>query len=194
MPSALAAPLAATPKKVLRVAYSGSESGFDPAQVSDVVSNAVVSSLFDSPLTYDYLARPAKLKPNTAAAMPEVNADHTRFVFRLRPGIFFTDDPAFKGQPRELVAQDYVYSIKRYYDPRTRSPVLGQLQNMGILGLSELRAKALESKTPFPYDVEVDGIRALDRYRFEVRLAQPAPRLPYVFATPGMSGAVAREV
>jgi ABC-type transport system substrate-binding protein len=27
-----------------------------------------------------------------------------------------------------------------------------------------------------------------------VRLAQPAPRLPYVFATPGMSGAVAREV
>ena len=185
---------AAPPLKVLRVAFAGSESGFDPPQVSDVVSNAIVASLFDSPLTYDYLARPARLKPNTATALPEANADFTRFVFRLKPGIFFTDDPAFKGQHRELVAQDYVYSIKRYYDPKTRSPVLGQLQNMGILGLSELRAKALETKTPFPYDVEVDGIRALDRHSFEVRLAKPAPRLPYVFATPGMSGAVAREV
>ncbi len=38
------------------------------------------------------------------------------------------------------------------------------------------------------------GIRALDRYRFEVRVAQPAPRLPYLFATPAVSGAVAREV
>ncbi len=193
-PPAQAQTAAAAAPKVLRVAFAGSESGFDPPQVSDVVSNAIVASIFDSPLTYDYLARPAKLKPHTAVALPEANADFTRFVFRLKPGIFFTDDPAFKGQPRELVAQDYVYSIKRYYDPKTRSPVLGQLQNMGLLGLSELRAQTLEKKTPFPYDVEVDGIRALDRYSFEVRLAKPAPRLPYVFATPGMSGAVAREV
>ena len=191
---AFAQAAAAAPAKVLRVAFAGSESGFDPPQVSDVVSNAVVASLFDSPLTYDYLARPARLKPNTAVAMPEVNADHTRFVFRLKPGIRFSDDPAFQGRERELVAQDYVYSVKRYYDPKTRSPVLAQYQNMGLLGLSELRAKALETKTPFPYDIEVDGIRALDRYTFEVRVAKPAPRLPYVFATPGMSGAVAREV
>jgi ABC-type transport system substrate-binding protein len=186
--------VAAAPAKVLRVTFSGSESGFDPPQVADVVSNAVVASIFDAPLTYDYLARPARVKPNTTVALPEANADHTRWVFRLKPGIFFSEHAAFKGQPRELVAQDYVYSIKRYYDPKTRSPALAQLQNMGILGLGELRAKALETKTPFPYDVEVDGIRALDRYTFEVRLAKPAPRLPFVFATPGMTGAVAREV
>ena len=195
-PSPAAAPL---PTKVLRVAVAGSESGFDPAQISDVVSAAVVASLFDSPLTYDYLARPARLKPNTTAALPEVFDNHTRFVFRLKPGIHFSDNAAFKGpdgQPvrRELVAADYVYSIKRYYDPKTRSPTLFHYQNAGLLGLSELRQKALDSKTPFPYDTEVAGIRALDRYSFEIRVAQPAPRLPYVLATPGLSGAVAREV
>ena len=180
--------------KVLRVTFAGSESGFDPAQISDVVSAAIVSSVFDAPLTYDYLARPVRLKPNTAAAMPKVNEDHTRFVFRLKPGIFFSDDPAFKGARRELVAADYVYSIKRYYDPQMRSPSLSQYQNAGLLGLSELRQKALDNKTPFDYDTEVAGLRVLDRYRFELRVARPAPRLPYVLATPGLAGAVAREV
>ena len=180
--------------KVLRVTFAGSESGFDPAQISDVVSAAIVASVFDAPLTYDYLARPVRLKPNTAAAMPEVNEDHTRFVFRLKPGIFFSDDPAFKGARRELVAADYVYSIKRYYDPQMRSPSLSQYQNAGLLGLSELRQKALDNKAPFDYDTEVAGLRVLDRYRFELRVARPAPRLPYVLATPGLAGAVAREV
>ena len=182
------------PLKVLRVAFQGSESGFDPPQISDVVSASIVTSIFDAPLTYDYLARPVRLKPNTAAALPEVSDQHTRFVFRLRPGIHFSADAAFGGQPRELVAADYVYSIKRYYDPATRSPTLFQWENVGLLGLSELRKKALDSKQPFDYDTEVLGIRALDRYSFEVRVARPAPRLPYLFATPAISGAVAREV
>ena len=186
--------LADAPQKVLRVTFSGSESGFDPAQISDVVSGAIVTSIFDAPLTYDYLARPVRLKANTAVGLPEVNADHTHFVFQIKPGITFSDDAAFKGQRRELVAADYVYTVKRYYDPKTRSPVLFQYQNAGLLGLSELRQKAIDTKTPFPYDTDVAGVRVLDRYRFEVRVAQPAPRLPFVFATPGLSGAVAREV
>jgi len=189
-----AAPGAAAPPKVLRVVFQASESGFDPAQISDVVSAAIVTSLFDAPLTYDYLARPVALKPNTAVGLPEVHDGHTRFVFHLRPGIFFSDDPAFKGHKRELVAADYVYSVKRYFDPATRSPTFFHFENAGLLGLSELRRKALQNKQPFDYDTEVAGIRALDRYRFEVRVAQPAPRLPYLFATPAITGAVAREV
>ena len=184
----------ATPAKVLRVVFQASESGFDPAQISDVVSAAIVTSLFDAPLTYDYLARPAQLKAHTAVAMPEISEDHTRFVFTLRPGLFFTDHPAFRGRPRELVAADYVYSIKRYYDPITRSPTLFQWENAGLLGLTELRKQALDSKKAFDYDTEVAGLRVLSRYSFEVRVARPAPRLPYLFATPALSGAVAREV
>jgi len=193
-PSTPAAVNPATAPKVLRIVFRGSESGFDPPQLSDVVSTALVASLFDAPLTYDYLARPARLKPNTATGLPEINEDFTRFVFRIKPGIYFSDHPAFQGKPRELVAADYVYSIKRYYDPKTRSPSLFHYRNAGLLGLDALRQRSLDNKTPFDYDTPVEGIRALDRYRFEVRVAQPAPRLPYVFATSALAGAVAREV
>jgi ABC-type transport system substrate-binding protein len=184
----------AAPVKTLRVAFSGAENGFDPAQISDTVSSALVASLFDAPLRYDFLARPATLRPDTAEALPEVSDNHRRFVFRIRPGIRFADDPAFKGQPRELTAADYVFSIKRFYDPATRSPQLFHFQNAGLLGLSELRKRAIDTKTPFDYDTEVEGLRTLDRYRFEVRVAKPAPRLPHLFARGAITGAVAREV
>ncbi|MFM7507902.1 MAG: ABC transporter substrate-binding protein [Rubrivivax sp.] len=157
-PAAVPAAAAPAQAKVLRLALASRENNLDPAQVSDVISSALVASLFDAPLTYDHLARPAKLKPNTATSLPEVHDDNTRFVFRIRPGIFFPDHPAFKGQRRELVAEDYVYSIKRYYDPASRSPTLFHYENAGLLGLSELRKKAIADKQPFDYDTPVVSI------------------------------------
>jgi ABC-type transport system substrate-binding protein len=184
----------AAAQKVLRYAFPIAETGFDPAQISDLYSRTITANIFESPLTYDYLARPAQLKPQTAQALPEISDDFKRFVFRIRPGIYFADDPAFKGAKRELVAADYVYAIKRYYDPQYKSPSLYLFENAKLLGLSELRRKAIADKTPFPYDTEVPGLRTLDRYSFEVVLAAPSPRLHYQFADPNITGAVAREV
>lgn len=182
---------AAAEPGTLRVAFNLAETGFDPPQVSDIVSITVHQHIFESPLAYDHLARPAALVPRTALALPEVDDGGRRYVVTLRPGILFADDPAFGGRPRELVAQDYVYSIKRYYDPALKSEHLYLFENAGILGLSELRAKVLKSRDPFPYDVEVPGLRALDRHRFEVRLARPDPRFIHQFTN---MPAVAREV
>jgi ABC-type transport system substrate-binding protein len=193
VPGSAAAPTA-QPLKVLRYAFPIAESGFDPAQISDVYSRIVVANIFDAPLTYDYLARPVTLRPGTTVGLPEVSADFRRFTFRLKPGIHFADDPVFKGQRRELVAADYVYSIKRHYDPRWKSPNLFNFENAKILGLSELRQKALKDKTAFDYDSEVEGLRTLDRYSFVVSVADPSPRLAYQFADAAMAGAVAREV
>lgn len=180
--------------KVLRYAFPIAETGFDPAQVSDLYSRTILANIVESPLTYDYLARPAKLVPQTAEALPQPSADYRTWTLKIRPGIHFADDPAFGGRPRELVAEDYVYSIKRLYDPALKSPVLSQLENAKLLGLSELRAQVLKSKAPFPYDQPVEGLRALDRYTLQFRLAEPAPRFAYVLADSAMVGAVAREV
>ena len=130
----------ADPSKVLRLAFPVAETNFDPAQISDLYSNTITGHIFESLLTYDYLARPAKLKPLTAAAMPEVSSDFKTYTVRIRPGIYFTPDPAFKGQPRELVAADYAYSIKRIYDPRWKSPLQVGLEQEQIVGLQALRS------------------------------------------------------
>ena len=134
------------------------------------------------------------MRTNTAAAMPEVSADFKTFTFRIRSGIHFADDPAFKGVKRELTAHDYVYSIKRHYDPRWKSGNLYLLENFKILGLSELRKELIEARKPFDYDREVEGLKALDRYTFQIRTAVPNPRLLQQFTDASFMGALAREV
>ena len=121
---ALAGPAAAAADaaKVLRVVWPTAETGFDPARVSDLYSNVVTEAIFERLLSYDYLATPAKLVPQTAEAMPEVADNGRTYTFRIRKGIHFTPDPAFKGKPRELTAEDYVYAFKRFVDPKNRSP------------------------------------------------------------------------
>jgi ABC-type transport system substrate-binding protein len=180
-------------EKVFRYSFPAAETGFDPAQISDLYSAIVVANMLDAPYEFDYLARPAKVRPNLAEAMPEVSPDFRTYTFRLRKGIYFADDPAFGGKKREVTAQDFVYSYKRFYDPKNKSPRYSGVAEEGVLGLEALRKKA-EAGGKFDYDSEVEGLKALDRYTVQVKLAETRPRFILAMSDPGTLGLVAREV
>ena len=184
----------AASQKVLRYAIRAAESGFDPPQVSDAYSRTMMANVFDALYAYAFLARPVRAVPNTATALPEASADFKTFTIRVRPGIYFSDDPAFNGRRRELVAADYVYSIKRHYDPRLKSSNYASISNNQIIGLNELRDAAIKSNKPFDYDTAAPGLRALDRYTLQLKLGQPNPRFVDELSDPAVTGALAREV
>ena len=96
--SAQTKPSWADPAKTLRVAFPVAETGFDPQATSDLYSNHVERAIFDTLYVFDYLARPYRLVPSAAVAMPEVSDGGRTWTIRVRPGIYFTDDPAFKGE------------------------------------------------------------------------------------------------
>ena len=188
----LAAPaFGADSSKVLRYAFPASETGFDPARVSDLYSNTVNEAIFERLLTYDYLARPAKLVPMAAEAMPEVTENGKVYTFRIRKGIYFTPDPAFKGTKRELVAQDFVYSFMRFVDPKIRSPY-GFLVEGKIEGLDAV-ADLAKKTGKFDYDAKVRGLEVVDRYTLRFRLTKNDYNFPYI-TSQLPSYAVAREV
>lgn len=189
---AAASSYAADMNKTLRYAFPVAETGFDPIVVSDLYSNTVIEGILDAMLTYDYLARPAKLVPNTLVAMPEVSDNGTTYVFRLKQGIYFTPDPAFNGKKRELTAQDYAYSIRRLFDPKLKSPWLFLLEGK-IVGADEVMEKAKAANSRFDYDAPIAGLEVVDRYTLRIRLKEPDFNLLYIFAMPTM-GAMAREV
>ena len=191
----MAGPSQAQAPKVLRYAFQVAETGFDPAQIVDIYSRTVTSHIFEGLYKFDYLSRPYKVKPQTAAGMPEVSADYRVWTVRIKPGIYFTDDPAFGGRRRELVAADYVYSFKRFFDPAFKSPAYSELKDQGFIGLEELREEALKSRKPFDYNRPIEGIKAVDRYTVQFRLKEPRPRLLSGILVAGdLYGAVAREV
>ncbi|MBL8324914.1 MAG: bicyclomycin resistance protein [Rubrivivax sp.] len=181
-------------QRVLRYAVAAAETNFDPAQINDQTSRNFTSHIFESLYTYDHLARPPRLVPLVADGEPVAEDEFRRWTFKVRPGIYYAADAAFKGQRRELVAADFLYAIKRYADPALKSPLWASVENFKVLGLAEVRKEALDKKARFDYDRPVEGMKVLDRYTFQLQLAEPRPRFKENMGVPDLFGPVAREV
>ena len=180
---------AADPAKVLRVAAADIET-LDPQQYSDDPSFQVVEAIFEPLFEWDYLASSPKLTPLTAAGPAEITDGGKVWTIRLKRGIRFTDDPAFNGKPRELTADDYVYSYKRWLDPNGRrggNPILTDL----IIGARPV-VEAAKTSGKMNLDAPIEGLRALDRYTLQIRLN--VVDYPSMGDLVGFVGAAAREV
>ena len=177
--------------KTLRIVFLAGETGFDPIRVSDTYSNGVAEQIYEPLLTYDYLARPARLVPLTAEAMPQVTDNGKTWLIRLQKGVAFQSDPAFKVKTRALTVHDYVYALKRLMDPKLRSPWQFLLEKK-IAGLDDLAEQSRKSGT-FNYDAKVTGLEVLDNHTLRIRLNDTDYNFGYVLAMPATS-AQAREV
>ena len=179
-------------KKVFRYAFEVAETSFDPQKVSDVYSSIVNNAMFDAPLRYDYLARPVKMVPNTLVSMPDVSADYRTITLKVKPGIYFDNHDVFGGKKRELVAEDYVYTLKRLFDPKLSAPSLGEVEGY-IVGSDEL-LKRVRKDNKMDYDTPLEGLKALDRYTLQIKLNEAKPNWLYNLADCRLTCAVAREV
>ncbi len=166
---ATAAPAALAADKVLHAFLSTGETGLDPAVASDLASLSLLENLFEPMLRYDYEARPVKLTPGSLREMPTSDASGTVWTFHLKPGMFFSEDPAFNGKKREVTAADYKFAIERLLDP------------------------ALKSPWSFMFEGKLADLRALDKYTLRLTLKEPDPSLLFYLALPA-TGAVAKEV
>ncbi len=197
MALALATAVATTPiraadmSKTIHVAFGSAENGLDPQAVYDSYSFYVCHAIFDPLYTYDYFARPVRLVPNTAAGLPQITDGGRTFTVKVRPGVYFADDPAFKGKKRELTAEDYVFTIKRIFDPKVRSYWL-YLFDHRLVGLDESLERARKTNR-FDYDAKIEGLQALDRYTLRLRFKEPYYSFQYWLSYDGLA-AVAREV
>jgi len=180
--------IAADSAKVLRVASFDIET-LDPEQYVENPSYEITRALFEGLYEFEYLDAPPRLYPVTAAALPEISADGLTWKVRVKPGIYFIDDPAFKGKRRELTADDYVYSLKRWLDPNLKRGGAPHITDI-IVGARDLVEAAAKSGK-MDYDRQLEGLRALDRYTLQLKLAKPwYPPIRLLLTL----GAVAREV
>jgi oligopeptide transport system substrate-binding protein len=162
--------------KVYRHSMDQAPSSIDPVQSSNIYANTVTLNAYDTLFAFKYLKRPYELKPNLAAAMPEISEDGLTYTIRIREGVHFIDDPAFEGGiGREVTAADFVYSLKRHFDPAMRGQGAWLWQGR-IVDMDDWKARGSN------YDEEVAGLRALDRYTIRIQLTKPYPQLMYTLA------------
>ena len=123
--------------------------------------------------------------------MPEISADGRTWTIRIKPGIHFADDPAFKGKKRELTAHDYVYRVEAPARPARALavPVVPRRQARR----RRRGAREGEAGRQARLRRRDRGLRALDRYTLQLKLVEP----DYVllgYMTHAAMAAVAREV
>ncbi len=163
---------------------------FDPAMAQDQYSNMCQFQIYETLLEYKYLARPYDVQPCLASAAPEISDSGKVYLIHMKKGVEFADDACFPGgRGRQVKASDFVYSIKRMCDVRTKTTGWWIFDGK-VVGLDAFR-KASESLPPFPeqwhpalYDEDVEGLRALDDSTVRIQLTKPYPYFKYILAMP----------
>lgn len=178
-------------KKVVRLNFPVAESGFDPVTAHDLYSSIVIDGIFDTILTYDYLAQPAKLVPKIATEMPLVEDNGKLWTIKLKKGVYFAPHEVFGSNKRELTSKDVAYSFKRHYDDSLK-PVWRFLTDGKIVGLNAWY-EAGKKAGKLDWDAPVEGLQLVDPYTIKIVLTKPDYNFGYVLAHVAMS-VVAREV
>jgi len=146
-------------KNILYSAFTERPKHLDPVQSYTEDEARFTQQVYEPPLQYDYLRRPYALVPLTALEVPKAvpaRGGGVVYTIRIRRGIRYQPHPAFVPEnhalarerierldspyqlptgTRELLADDYIYEIKRLASPRLHSPILGLMAEK-IVGLA----------------------------------------------------------
>ncbi len=87
---------------------------------------------------------------------------------------------------RELTAEDYVYQIKRLAHPKMQSPIAEIMKNY-IVGFDEYAKQVKDKPKTGLKDLPMDGVTALSRYQYRIRIKGKYPQFIYWLAMPFFS-------
>ena len=160
----------------------------DPALAADMPSARAVALVWETPLQFDYAARPYRLLPYAAEDLPEVSPDGLELTCRLRDDVWFGPDPCFDAPDnrRRATAADFVYSIKRLADAKVSSSGYWLVEGK-VEGIDAFREASRDPARPTDYSLDVPGLRALDDRTVRIRLTHPDPEFLWALAMPYFS-------
>jgi oligopeptide transport system substrate-binding protein len=185
-----------SPRKRILLAMNDDVKSADPATANDVVSSELIGHIFEGLLGFSYLGNMGTWEPVLAESVPQVSPTQKSFVFKLKKGVLFQDDPAFPGgKGREVVAEDFVYSFKRMGDPRLSSPNVWMLEGV-IEGFQNWKLE-MEASSPDKRDElfqrPIKGLTAVDKHTLKIDLVEPNPQF-FSILSMNHTTVVAREV
>ncbi len=176
---------------IYHLPYLSKVRSFDSAELGDVGTTSIISNVYETLYHYHYLKRPVVLEPILAEEMPAYSSDGRTVTIKIKKGIKYAPNSCFESEQktpykaRDVKADDFVLAFKRVADFHVNSilawPLLGENT---VVGLNDYREKTKHySAGDFSrYDLDVEGIEALDDYTLQIKLVNPFPRLEYVLA------------
>jgi oligopeptide transport system substrate-binding protein len=141
---------------------NGSEpESMDPAVVESVPANTIARDLFEGLTATDAAG---KTVPGVAESWQQSNA--TTWVFKIRANAKFSN-----GEP--ITADDFVYAVRRFVDPKTASSYAATFGNFLLNGPDVVKGKMPPTAI---------GVRAVDKLTLEFKTAEPVGYMPELMA------------
>jgi peptide/nickel transport system substrate-binding protein len=144
-----------------------------PPSIIDAISWHLATNIYEGLVKF----HPKHLTVEPAIAKKwEINADQTEYTFSLRKGVYFHDDPCFKGgKGREVQASDVKYSFevlctRGVADDNYKNSIKDRIQ-----GAADFYEKKENS---------IKGIEVVDNYTIKIKLINPSSSFLYILANP----------
>ncbi len=146
--------------------------------------------------------------------VPDSEIAFTDYVITIKPGIRYQPHPALaKGADgdyayhhlspaqiapltrladftetgsRELIAEDYVYQVKRLAHPKVQSPIAEMMKNY-IVGFDEFSKQVGDKPRTAIRDVALAGAEVISRYQYRIRIKGKYPQFLFWLAMPFFS-------
>ncbi len=202
-------------EKILYSVFVDRPKHLDPAQSYTTDEAVFTRQIYEAPLQYHYLKRPYELVPLTATAVPgprtitRGGATYSVYEIRIKPGIHYQPHPAFNPAhlslsrsavgklrspydlpdhtTRELLADDYIYQIKRLAHPHLHSPIFGLMAEY-IVGLKEYAERLRKAAKPGEWldlrEHRLEGVERVNSHTYRVTLKGSYPQFVYWLAMP----------
>ncbi len=205
-------PAAERGKNILYSSFAERPKHLDPVQSYTEDEARFTQQVYEPPLQYHYLKRPYELVPLSALEVPKPRSieggKFSVYEIRIRPGVMYQPHPGFVPQnlslsaakiadlkspyhlalgTRELVADDFIYQIKRLAHPRLHSPIFGLMAEY-IVGMKEYAEQLKKADSNGGWldlrQLPLKGVERLDAHSFRVTLHGSYPQFVYWLAMP----------
>ncbi|MGR8999842.1 MAG: ABC transporter substrate-binding protein [Gammaproteobacteria bacterium] len=87
---------------------------------------------------------------------------------------------------RELIAEDYVYQIKRLAHPKIQSPIAEMMKNY-IVGFDDFSKQAANKQKTDIKNMPMSGVEVINRYQYRIRINGKYPQFKFWLAMPFFS-------
>ncbi len=162
-------------ENVYRMVLQAKVTSLDPHITSDVYSSQSQALAYESLYQFHFLKK-GELIPALAESLPKVSNGGKTWEIKLKPGVYYQDDPCFKsngGKGREVMAADVEYYFRRIADKKYGSPAYSGLDTL-IKGIEDFRQGKASS---------ISGVTVMDKYTARIDLLKRSPRFIYGFAS-----------
>lgn len=149
-----------------------------PIAIADNISAEIALQIYEGLLKFN--TKDLSIIPGLAEKW-EIDSTGTKYTFHLKKGVFFHDDNCFpNGAGREVKAADFKYSFELLCTQRPDNNAFSVVFKDNLKGANKYYGASKQGKPDF----EVEGIKVINDYTFQLTLEKPLNTFIYALAMP----------